>query len=207
MFSIFANTLSSSDVGMVGNVWTPSDGLGLTGTKFVEKYPWPKPIDYLPVKNFRDLLEEASTNLTLSLFSMQGLSYLYPQPDYLVDRSFSGPIFAYNRRAMLITYGVGLAMGLLAVMAGAKAYSDNGVGMTTGFLSIMATTRNPTLDQHARAACLGSEPASEELRRLKVRFGELLPRSEESGKHGRSRHAAFGVEGQVMDLRHNEQYE
>lgn len=133
MFSIFANTLSSSFVGMVGNVWSPSDGLGLTGTKFVEKYPWPKPIDYLPVGNFRDLLEEAFTNLTLGLFSMQGLSNLYLQPNYLVDKSFSGPIFSYNRQAMLVTYSVGLAMGLLAVMASVKEYSDNGVGMTRGF--------------------------------------------------------------------------
>src|SRR5438046_1822935 len=75
LFSIFENTISNSYVPMIGYEWEPSDGLGMAGTKLVEKTPWPKP--NLPLRNFRELIEELSAKPNPSLSSLDSLSYSY----------------------------------------------------------------------------------------------------------------------------------
>ena len=60
--------------------------------------------------------------------------------------------------------------------------------MTTGFLAIMTTTRNPALDDAARGACLGAEGTTDRVKHLKVRFGDV-------GRNGNmvQHHVAFGL--------------
>jgi hypothetical protein len=92
LLSIFWNNLFLDFVPQDGWVWNPSDGLDPAGTPFVEHYPWRKPIDWLPGPNFRQQLEELSANITLSLLSVDTLSYLYPQNNTAVEVTTLRPV-------------------------------------------------------------------------------------------------------------------
>jgi hypothetical protein len=142
---------------------------------------------------------------------------------------------------MALVYGVALALALLALVIGALAFVRNGVGVNLGFLTVLATTRNPRLDVVARGACLGAEPMPEALRSTRVRYGEIAPENNglprrqgdgpltaenpcsengeerskpwasgqewRQGGRGRvTRHAGFGLEGEVEPVKKGEEY-
>jgi hypothetical protein len=142
---------------------------------------------------------------------------------------------------MVLVYGVALALALLALVVGALAFVRNGVGVNLGFLTVVATTRNPRLDVAARRACLGAELMSEALRSTRVRFGEIVPekigqpggqgerplaaedlRGENGDERGEpwasgrewrgggrscaTRHAGFGLEGEIEPLMKGDDY-
>jgi hypothetical protein len=175
--------------------WTPHAGLSLTGTSFVEPYPWPKPIDHLPPRNLKDLLQELSVNATLSLFATPALAYLENQ-DTTVETSSTRLVFAYDATVLLATYGAALAAGLVSIIIGVAALASNGVSMDAGFVSILATTRNPALDGIARGACLGATgPSQDELRKVKLRLGEVS-----------AHHVAMGTMEETQPLRKGKLY-
>lgn len=209
LLSIFRNSLELDFIPQFGWAWAPSEGLDLAGTPFVEHYPWRAPIDWLPGPNFRQQLEELSANITLSLLSMDNLNYLYPQDNTAVEVTTLRPAYSYDRRTLLITYGAGMAAGLFAIVVGIKSFLDNGVSMKIGFLSIMTTTRNPTLDEVARGVCLGAEGTMDSLVDIKVRFGEVQTQQVMNGKTTPREqfHAAFGLQnGEIGDLRTDREY-
>lgn len=63
------------------------------------------------------------------------------------------------------------------------------------FSSVVATTRNPTLDKIFAEESLGAEPISESALRHKLRFGQL--RSDDEGKQVRM---GFGLADEVVPL-------
>jgi hypothetical protein len=56
-------------------------------------------------------------------------------------------VYAYDKRALLATYGLAIGLTLLEIGIGLLSFMSNGVSMKRGFLSIMATTRNQDLDR------------------------------------------------------------
>jgi hypothetical protein len=202
LFSILAGGISYSNAQL-------NDTAELDGTKLVEAVPFPPDGVRKPVQNFRELVEQLHVNATISLLSIENLVYLEPEPATDMVVTTYPIVFQYDRSTLLLTYSLALLFGLLALLVGIEALFTNGVSMNVGFLSLLTTTRNKTLDDLTRGACLGAEPMPRMLRKMtKVKFGVV-----ESGgmvAHNREghdvaeteketssllKHAAFGVTG------------
>jgi hypothetical protein len=69
---------------------------------------------------------------------------------------------------------------------------------------MVATTRNPQLDRLVEGSSLGALPLDQEMRKTKLKFGELLGDGQEKG--GLTGHIAFGFEDAVLNLRKNGKY-
>jgi hypothetical protein len=209
LFSIFRNEIYR---GMYPRMWMAESGgdLGLTATRFIETYPaWDRAIRTLPDRSFRALLVELTTNITLSMLAEPTLVYL--QNNTVSAQVVSkGPVWMYDKRPLLGAYGTALLCGFLGLVIGIKAILANGVSMTVGFLSIVATTRNPSLDEATRGHCLGVEAEMDDIKDIKVKFGELrqMGDGDEVGMRRRAvqPHAAFGFEGEVAKLRKDVTY-
>jgi hypothetical protein len=69
---------------------------------------------------------------------------------------------------------------------------------------MIATTRNPQLDRLVEGSSLGALPLKKEMRKTRLKFGELMGDGRENG--GVAGHVGFGFEGNVLNLRRNEKY-
>lgn len=81
----------------------------------------------------------------------------------------------------------------------------NGVSaMDGGFMQIiMTSTGSAVLDRAAAGGCLGGEEnVPQELKNLKIRFGEIIDREEP----GRIKRAGFGVEAEITPLNRGDSY-
>ena len=165
LFSILAGGISYSNAQL-------NDTAELDGTKLVEPVPFPPDGVRKPVRNLRELVEQLHVNATISLLSIENLVYLEPEPATDMVVTTYPNVFQYDRGALLLTYSLALLFGLLALLVGIEALFANGVSMNVGFLSLLTTTRNKTLDDLTRGACLGAEPMPRMLRKMtKVKFG------------------------------------
>jgi hypothetical protein len=172
--------------------WSPSSGLNLDGTVFVDKTPFTKPIGWLPKPNLAKLLEDLTVNITLGMFSISSLSVLSMANNTQATVSTTRSVFVYDQSALLATYGVSIGLALIALGIGLRSFIFNGVSMKTGFLSIMTSTRNSDFDEIARGACLGAEGTMEDFKNVKVRFGEI-GRSPAARETQGDIHAGFGL--------------
>ena len=218
LYSVLGGKIASTARG------APDNQAGLDGTKLAERLPWPtKDRIRKPLPNLRELFEELHVNVTLSLLSIDNLIYMQPQPDTVATITTQSNVFSYNAHPLIITYGTALVLGLIALLVGLKAYFDNGVSIKLGFLNILTTTRSRRLDRLALGTCLGAEPMPQELKKVKVRFGEIdqhtrsvtdsvlhHPTAKGDGVTVRSdtdyRHASFGIEDEVQSLQYRGKY-
>ena len=107
-------------------------------------------------------------------------------------------IYQYNHRNLIISYSIAIGLTLISIAFGAIATASNGVSHSTSFSAMVATTRNPQLDQLVQGSSLGSLPLDQDMSRTKLKFRELI------GDGGqRSGHIAFGFESKVLDLKTN----
>jgi len=81
------------------------------------------------------------------------------------------------------------------VAVGLYAFHTNGVSHSTAFSAIIATTRNPELDELSRGNSLGAFPLNLEAGGVKLRFGGIRV-----GCSGEEEQASFGIERQDEDL-------
>ena len=184
--------------------WIPHEGLALAGTRFVEDYPWPAPLNHLPVRNLKDLVQQLSVNITLSLFGSPAVTYLQPSQAN-VETLITQPVYSYQPFALFLTYGIALGLGLVSLVAGVVTLLSNGVSMDAGFLSVLVTTRNSALDELSQGACLGvTGHHLSRLEETQVRFGELVSAEQTLT---RRRHAAFGLQSQVQPLEKGVDYQ
>jgi hypothetical protein len=93
----------------------------------------------------------------------------------------------------------------MAISIGLYSFAVNGVSHSHSFSAIMTTTRNPDLDALSQGQSLGAAPLDRKLGNVRLRFGTIdIKRIEETGKVLRKRtvrHAAFGLEDSVSELR------
>jgi hypothetical protein len=162
-------------------------------------------------------VEELHTNVTISLLAMDSLVYFTPVTAPDAEMTIYQNVFHYDKKALLLTYGLALLLGLLALVLGMKSLFQNGVSTDLGFLSILLTTRNKALDDLAWGACLGADPIPERLKSTSVKFGaisnepflhqntDLIDKSGSCVKGAEFRndlpHAAFAVGDGIKTLR------
>lgn len=95
-----------------------------------------------------------------------------------------------------MTHAIAIACSAFGVLLGLRALWLNGICHETSFSSIMSTTRNKYLDDLTLGYSLGSAPTPNAVKKIELRFGELL----DVGSREKSR-AAFGLETDVVSLR------
>ncbi|PYI10993.1 hypothetical protein BO78DRAFT_160813 [Aspergillus sclerotiicarbonarius CBS 121057] len=139
--------------------------------------------------SMQDLLQ----NITLSLLTMNQTT-----TETIVTNNVTVNVYSFKRPARLITpYFVCLGFGLAFVLFGGHALVSNGISASmTGLFQTLCTTRASTrLDDLAAKGCLGGrENVPDDLRNLKVMFGEI------QGKDG-VRMAGLGSAEEVVPLK------
>jgi len=199
----------SGNIGLNGRM-IPIDSTGLGGTQLVEQLPFPQPnltnADnrpgkigiQKPVRNLRAAIEQLHFNITVGMLTIPHLIYLQNETTAAYVTTFENK-WSYNWVPLVAVYGGCALLNILAILIGAAAIVHNdglGVGRT-GFLRMLMTSRNHTLDTIVGSRGRGDDNTQEEIEDVKVRFGELRDARTGSG----SGCVAFGVEGEVLELR------
>lgn len=120
-----------------------------------------------------EALNQLLGNFTLSLITLMGLW----NETVNVTRSVSENVYVFSQPLNLILpYSISLLLVLPCLLIGSFALINNGVPAADGsFIQILSTTTgSPNLQRAAASNCLANpECPSEQLRKLKVRYGEL----------------------------------
>lgn len=105
-----------------------------------------------------------------------------------------------------IPYFGTLVITIPFLILGLLALRWNGVSAAEGFMQILTTTTgSKALEKASAGGCLGGEAnMPEDLKELRVRFGELVGITGD-GKRG-IRRAGFGIENEVVPLRRGGNY-
>ncbi|KAF2129167.1 hypothetical protein P153DRAFT_397338 [Dothidotthia symphoricarpi CBS 119687] len=153
------------------------------------------------------VLNDALFNLTMSAaFQLGFWETTLPVTITSVQQLYS---FAYPR-TLLIPYLTCLLISVPFLLLGLISLRSNGVSaIEGGFLQIlMTTTGSKTLEKAAAGGCLGGEENTpEDLKSLKVRFGELISSGiYEHDDSGQVRRAGFGTDEEVVPLRRSHTY-
>ncbi|KAK4198222.1 hypothetical protein QBC40DRAFT_205317 [Triangularia verruculosa] len=137
-------------------------------------------------------IEDLSRNFTISTMGYEfwegsamttvPMTITFPQNQY-----------SYQQSTLLITYGGGFAVAFLCLALGAFAVKRNGLISSTAFSTIMLTTRNPDLDDLAAGRWLGSTPLSNDIAKVRLRFGHVRDRDGDV-------HAGFGLDGTLVPI-------
>ncbi|KAF4947196.1 hypothetical protein FSARC_14015 [Fusarium sarcochroum] len=149
-------------------------------------------------KSLGSLIEELSRNQTLSLFSSsrfwteQGIKSN-------VTQSLYSNTWEYRKKNLWISYGLAILGASFGVLVGLVAVYQNGISHDTTFCTIMATTRNETLDDLARGSSLGGDTVSKELLKTRLMFGVLRGNAHYGDMSENSR-AAFGLSTEIAPL-------
>lgn len=113
-------------------------------------------------------------------------------------------------KTLIIPYLTCLLLSIPFLYLGLNSLRLNGVSaMEGGFLQIlMTTTGSKTLEKAAMGGCLGGdENVPENLKSMRIRFGELVwSRDVEDGDGGAVKRAGFGTDDEVMPLRRGVTY-
>jgi hypothetical protein len=117
-------------------------------------------------------LNELLTNITFSLMSLN----LWTDDVNVTTTSYRNTYDFSHKINLVLPYALCLAVGLPIVALGVWSLQSNGVPATDGFMQVMMATRGRTemeklvLEQEM----VYTDKASNKLRNLKVRFGELV---------------------------------
>ncbi|KAJ4330230.1 hypothetical protein N0V95_010090 [Ascochyta clinopodiicola] len=158
-------------------------------------------VDSLPKKDFGKVLESFFADLVLSLYSAPEMLVVDEQ-ELSVSRTQWQSSFVYVPERLWMCYAPVILVTLIILLFGIFTIWEDGVTFSTGFSRILVTTRNTTLDDISRGACLGNDPFPMELMHTRLKFGVLSEGSENEhmGTEG-FQHCAFGVESEVAPIR------
>jgi hypothetical protein len=124
-------------------------------------------------------------NITLNFMNVNGVG----NTSVLANIPSSTSVYQYNRKPLLLTYGIAVLLISATAVMGLMSLFSNGVESSNTFSQMLVTTRNPRLDIIARGACLGSTSLQNtSLRDVRLRFGKI-----ESENGASMSHATFGV--------------
>jgi hypothetical protein len=146
----------------------------------------------------QDILDEMLQNITLSLMN----TFPLWSTEVNVTQTIFRNVYSFsNKLNLLLPYYVSLAVALPLLALGGLSLYQNGVSATDGGFLQIVTTTSTSKALHAAAsegALGGQENVPEELRDLKIRYGELINGEEES--KAVTRRVGFGVEDEVVPI-------
>ncbi|KAG4434704.1 hypothetical protein IFR05_009814 [Cadophora sp. M221] len=155
-----------------------------------------------PVISFKitqDLLNEILMNVTISTITAYGFwnTTVNATIDDLINvYKFSRPL------NLIVPYSTSLLIALPFIVLGLWALYQNGVPATDGgFIQLITTsTGSRNLQNAAAGGCLGaSENAPSALKKLRIRYGEVM--GSEEDRNGRVvKRAGFGTEDEIRPL-------
>jgi hypothetical protein len=169
----------------------------VTKTRLVEKNSEPK-------AKLAEEVESFYADMVLSLFSAPEMLTV-SEEKVMVNRSRIQSSFVYVPERLWQCYAPVIFVTLLILGFGALTIWQDGTTFSTGFSRILVTTRNTTLDDISRGACLGNDPFPMELMHTKLKFGVLTEHldSEYHGGDGYPNvgHCTFGVVSEIGPIR------
>jgi hypothetical protein len=103
----------------------------------------------------------------------------------------------------VLSYAIAFAISLFCVFVGLRAMFVNGVSHSMSFSTIVAVTRNSTLDNLLVGNSLGAEPMIKDVMAKKLMFGVLRHdlQRDKSGMNSEVDHASFGLCEEVVRIR------
>lgn len=147
----------------------------------------------------RDILNEMLMNVTMSTITAYG--FWNTTVNATIDSFIN--VYRFSRPLNLIVpYSASLLVALSFIVLGLWALYQNGVpAIDGGFIQLITTsTGSRNLQNAAAGGCLGaSENAPPSLKKLRVRYGEVIG-SEEDRKGRLVRRALFGTEDEIRSL-------
>jgi hypothetical protein len=162
------------------------------------------PTDELP-----DMIQKFYADLILSLFSAPQL-LVVSETEVEVQRSQYRTTFIYTPSQLWGCYAPVIFLTFIILCMGAFTIYKDGTTFSVGFSRIMVTTRNQTLDDISRGACLGNDPFPMELMRTKLQFGVLndYGETEYMGPEGVQGigHCSFGVPSELSPIQRGVPY-
>jgi hypothetical protein len=150
----------------------------------------------------QDIMNDYLFNMTVSMMLAYGewnTTVNATQSTLINVYSFSRPL------NLILPYFISLGLALPFIIVGGLALIWSGVSASDGsFMQIITTsTGSAILDKIAAGGCLGGEEsAPQELKDLKIRFGEFIGREEPGG----IKRAGFGVDSEVIPLKKGRPY-
>ncbi|KAJ4304637.1 hypothetical protein N0V90_000163 [Kalmusia sp. IMI 367209] len=162
----------------------------------------------LPMKDLPDQLQDFYTNMVLSLFSAPQM-LVVSEEKAMVNRTRFQSTFIYSPTKLWACYAPVILVTLIILIIGAWDILKDGTTFSVGFSRIMVTTRNTTLDDISRGACLGNDPFPLELMHTRLQFGVLNEHTEDyvgvEALPGIG-HCAFGVPSELSPIRRGMPY-
>ncbi|KAF2249208.1 hypothetical protein BU26DRAFT_426836 [Trematosphaeria pertusa] len=157
-----------------------------------------------PLDNLPDLIQAFYADMVLSLFSAPQMLVVSEQWAE-VNRTRYQSTFIYHPEKLWGCYAPVIFLTFIILLLGAWTIWQDGTTWSVGFSRIMVTTRNSTLDDISRGACLGNDPFPLELMHTRLQFGVLNEFSEieymaMEGLQGVG-HCAFGVPSELSPIR------
>lgn len=202
-----------------GYLYKAKEGGGITGVSDIQLWNFASyhsnstPQLQFP-DDFSQKIEELLVNTTLSLVYFLE-NPLPPQSGYAyggyasaaLSKSASATImtyptlYSYSASTLWLIYGVALTVSTLCVAFGCFMLFRNGVDADLSFSQVLVTTRNPSLDRLSHGSHLGGATISDDLRKTKLKFGELI-----GGYEGVRNHVCFGLENEVTQIKRGKVY-
>lgn len=158
-------------------------------------------VDSLPKANFDTVLEEFFADLVLSLYSAPEMLAVENQ-EVEMNRTQWQSSFVYVPKRLWMCYAPVIFVTLIILIFGLFTIWQDGTTFSTGFSRILVTTRNTTLDDISRGACLGNDPFPMELMHTRLKFGALNEGSENEFISTEGfQHCAFGVASEIRPIK------
>jgi hypothetical protein len=167
-----------------------------------------------PKEDLGSEIEAFYSDMVLSLFSAPEMLTVHEEK-LTVERSRLQSSFVYVPERLWKCYAPVIFVTLLILIFGLFTIWEDGTTFSAGFSRILVTTRNTTLDNISRGACLGNDPFPMELMNTRLKFGALAhggdpqyPYNEYQGGSGFQNvgHCAFGVASEVGPIFRGEPY-
>lgn len=165
------------EVGGIGNVPKIPESLRLYSTKLVntsEPFGDDETEYFYPVLWLRDAVQDLHRNVSLSMLSAQPFFYFVEQlsghPCTVIE---SVPVYVYKKVLLLAIYAPAAALSLGMHLCGLAVVRMNGVFHGHKFSTILATSRNPDLDDLVRGDSLGREKTVSGLNKISLGFGRI----------------------------------
>lgn len=157
-----------------------------------------------PLPDLLELIPMFYAKMILSLFSTPQM-LVVSEEHVKVNSTRFRSTFIYNPEKLWACYAPVVLFVFIFLLVGAWTIWQDGTTFSVGFSRIMVTTRNTTLDEISRGACLGNDPFPSELMHTQLKFGVLNEDSEVEymGMDGTPAvgHCAFGVASELTTIR------